>query len=58
MLCAAEMSRKSEMLALAWLLKLTGRVMLVHNDVVGARHYTGKETVWCLQQFSPGAPAG
>ncbi len=22
------------------------------------RHYTGKETVWCFQQFSPGAPVG
>ncbi len=38
------------------LLKLTGRVCRFTTTFVEARHYTGKETVWCFQQFSPGAP--
>ncbi len=40
------------------LLKLTGRVCRFTTSFVGAQHYTGKETVWCFQQFSPGAPVG
>ncbi len=42
------------------LLKLTGRVSYVSSQstFVGAQHYMGKETVWCFQQFSPGAPVG
>ncbi len=39
-------------------LKLTGRVCRFTTTFVGARHYTGKETVWCFHQLSPGAPAG
>ncbi len=40
------------------LLKLTGRVCRFTTSFVGTQHYTGKETVWCFQQFSPGAPVG
>ncbi len=55
-LCAAEMLRESKRLALLrCLLKLTGRVTMMF---VGERRYTGKETVWCSQGFSSGAPVG
>ncbi len=40
--------------------EVNGEGMPVPNNVCGSavQHYTGKETVCCFQQFSPGAPAG
>ncbi len=35
-----------------------GKLCQFTTTFVGAQHYMGKETVWCFQQFSPGAPVG
>ncbi len=49
-LCAAETS--------AFEVNGEGKLCQFTTTFVGARHYMGKETVWCFQQFSPGAPVG
>ncbi len=42
-------------MALALAFEVNGEGNGWFTTFVGVRHYTGKETIWCLQRFNPGA---